>query len=177
MDQGMLVLGIQRGSAPANVPNRTRAFYTDQIDVVIPPNTPLRVGERVKIYTIEQISDPFGRTQESESDRTYQAEPLGVVGRITGVRAMERETTEFIVSNENPRSATAYVYLTIQHVQGETVDFEYWRRILRWLMQPMLATTRRVPMERGALVLDREDLPSTTEDRAEYGDSLGADYE
>ncbi|KAL1948372.1 hypothetical protein VTO73DRAFT_12447 [Trametes versicolor] len=172
-----LVLGIQRGSAPANIPNKSRSFYADQIDVVIPPKTPLRVGARVKIYSIEEISDPFGRDDEEGTHRTYQAEPLGVEGTITGVRAMEREVTEFVVRNENPRSATAYAYLAIEHTQGKTVYFECWRRVLRWLMMPTLDTTRRIPTEREALVLDRANLPSTVEGRTEYGDSSGVSYE
>ncbi|EIW54959.1 uncharacterized protein TRAVEDRAFT_51089 [Trametes versicolor FP-101664 SS1] len=176
MSQTTLILGVLRGSAPANTPNKSRSFYTEQVDVTIPPKTPLRVGARVKVYTIEEISDPFGRAQDDETRKTYQAEPLGVEGRITGVRMMEREVTEFVVSNENPRSATAHAYLTIKHEQGKTVNFELWRRILRWLMLPMLETTRWIPMEDGALVLDKANLPSTAEERIGYGDSSGVSY-
>lgn len=139
-----------RGRAPANLPRGTRVLEVESLDVVIPPLSPLCIGQRVRIHTLERR-----RNHDGSLAAGYTASPAEIEGRITGIRAMELAVTEFIVKNEDYRSTTDHAYLSIQHIHGVTVRLSLWHMALRTLLLPILPHTRHVPLERDTDVTPR----------------------
>lgn len=135
----------ERGRAPSDLPRRTRILDVVSLDVVIPPLAPLCIGQRVRIHTLKRR-----RNRNGSLAAGYEAEPAGVEGTIIGVRMMELAVTEFIVRNEDYRSATEHAYLAIQHISGVTVHLSLWHTVLRTLLLPILPHTRHIPLEQDA---------------------------
>ncbi|KAL1945057.1 hypothetical protein VTO73DRAFT_2677 [Trametes versicolor] len=161
------VYAIKRGRAPVNTPDKTRRRYVLHLDVVITPAKPLRVGARVKLSELDEIDNPFDN--DYDAPKTFSATEVGVVGEIVGIRAMEKEFIEFVVANENMHSPIEYAYLAIKHAHGDTTHLEIWRRLLWWLITPLLRLTRHIPTEDEALILDSRTLPRTDPEAHEYG--------
>lgn len=153
MSAAMTAYALERGRAPALLPHRTRCRSIAYYDVVILPSAPLSIGQRVKIYTLAPIARPGCEGIEDGEQKWYKARPADVEGEIIGIRTMELAVTEFILKNEVNQSLVEHAYLTVQHIQGETVLLDAWRRIARTLALPILSHTRHVPVERTAIVV------------------------
>lgn len=144
---------LERGRAPSGLPRCARVLQTASYDVFTPPVLPLHVGQTVRILTL--ATEQGERVLEDGSYRpaTYRAALTGVEGTITAVRTMELAITEFIVKNEDPYSQIAYAYVTVQHIQGATVNLSYLQRALRTLLLPFLSHTRHAPLVEDAKIL------------------------
>ncbi|KAI0329236.1 hypothetical protein GY45DRAFT_1212320, partial [Cubamyces sp. BRFM 1775] len=132
-----------RGGAPANRQGELRDVT--YLDVVVPPPTPLRVGQTVTISALrDRYTTPRAQLQAT---RHLIANPLELEGRIVGVRSLERKMIELIVSNNHATSTTAYAYLAAPLALGTTVDLGPWGNLAVRALRPFLAETREVRLE------------------------------
>ncbi|KAL1941468.1 hypothetical protein VTO73DRAFT_7285 [Trametes versicolor] len=150
---------LERGRAPANLPRSGRVLETANFDVVIPPPTPLHIGQRVKINALSVINEPDWEEGGRGTQTWYASTPADIEGRIVGIRALELAVTELIVLNEVKQSLVEHAYITVQHTNGATVSLGIWHRIMRTLLLPFLPHTRHVPVERNAVVIIDEEQP------------------
>lgn len=142
VERGRTLAHLSRGARPSG--------EIAILDVIAPPPIPLRLGLAISIHTVTRWRNGDGTLSEE-----YAAAPMGVEGRIVGIRAMELAVTEFIVSNDDLHSPIESAYLSIRHIHGVTVDLGIWRTILRTLMLPTLQHTRHVPLETEAVIVPR----------------------
>lgn len=156
------ILAKERGAAPAEDPFRPTRTIT-YFDVPIAPLVPLHVGQAVHILSLFPCNGLF--PGEGESPPRYTAFDSGVRGRVIGVRAMDKNITEFVVRNEAEWAREAYAYLAIKHIQGTTVKLGAWRALLRSTIQKPGPATRDIPLETDAIVYrDRPVSPSDNEE-------------
>ncbi|KAH9891233.1 hypothetical protein C8Q73DRAFT_667175 [Cubamyces lactineus] len=147
------VYTIIRGRAPANRHEAGRIMDVTYHDIIIAPKSPLRLGQTVQVYNLELHPDhPTLRCQEPKQ---YMASRTDIKGEIVGIRAVEKDLVELIVKNALMRSATMYAYLTIPYQEGTTITLGKWMWAAVWLARRLLRETRRVPLEKGAIVLRR----------------------
>ncbi|KAI0336023.1 hypothetical protein GY45DRAFT_1402416 [Cubamyces sp. BRFM 1775] len=145
------VYTIIRGRAPANRHETGRIMDVTYHDVVVAPHSPLRLGQVVHVYNLEP--NPNRPAPHHHEPRQYIASRTDVRGRIVGIRAMEKNLLELVVKNTLPRSATMYAYLTVSYLEGITISLKRWTWLATWIARKLLQETRRVPVDRGAIIL------------------------
>lgn len=146
--------GTARGRLPKA--NNTGARYRDMAcyDVIVIPDAPLKIGERVEIRPITEVEGRNGRNG-IQGARHYVVERAEVKGKIVGIRAMEKEVTEFIVKNDEWMETAEHALVSVQHVQGVTVDLGWWGRLVRWALSGWALTLRRIPLETEFVLIER----------------------
>ncbi|KAL1944261.1 hypothetical protein VTO73DRAFT_3446 [Trametes versicolor] len=161
MTQGSIpftVFALERSRLPAHSAGSYKTSENILYDVPIAPRIPLHIGLLVRIAAILPAHpQALPAAGESGGGSTYYtATETEIVGRVVGVRTMERLTTELVVKNENAATAAAYAYLTIHHEEGKTVHLPLWIRTARAVFRRGLANTRDVPIEQDAVVRFRQ---------------------
>lgn len=154
------VHALERGRAPASLPRSSRVLETAHFDVIIPPATPLHIGQTVRVNALTEANELGINGLGGNVQPWYTSTPADIEGRIVGIRTLELAVTEFIVLNEVKTSLVEHAYLTIQHAQGTTVALDIWRSAVRTILLPLLPHTRHVPIEHNAVVI-LEDEPHT----------------
>ncbi|KAI0326319.1 hypothetical protein GY45DRAFT_1259283, partial [Cubamyces sp. BRFM 1775] len=76
-----------------------------------------------------------------------------VSGRVVGVKAMEKEVTELIVRSHDSTERVEFAVVAVQHVEGVTIRFEWWRRLLREAMSRWLPNIRNIPLAIEAILI------------------------
>ncbi|KAI0659795.1 hypothetical protein C8Q70DRAFT_981338 [Cubamyces menziesii] len=147
----IMVLAKLRGRAPVSRANSSRITDVMFLDLPILPTAPIRLGSRVYVCILTPSEEAQNGALDDEDEGNhaprYLAESTNIAGRVTGIRAMEATLTELAIRNEVGESKTEYAYLTIPHLEGITVSLPLWMRILRWILRPLLANTRQLPIE------------------------------
>ncbi|KAH9857503.1 hypothetical protein C2E23DRAFT_856251 [Lenzites betulinus] len=140
------VLVRVRGTAPTHNPSCAIWKHAAWCDVAVIPNKSIEVGQRVVLKKI------IGRDENPGEDEPQVDPPnvqdLDIEGDVIRVRAVEKETIEFVVTNRIERSMTEVVYLTVECVLGETVKltgWNWWSHRLAWFLG---TASRRTPAER-----------------------------
>lgn len=100
------ILAKKRGSIPAEDsirPHLSVAYH----DVPIVP----RVGQEVHIFDLTSCGGLFAEDPEGRPPR-YVAHDSNILGRVVGIRAMEKRMSEFaVVRSESESSKNAYGWL------------------------------------------------------------------
>ncbi|KAI0360085.1 hypothetical protein OH77DRAFT_1359654, partial [Trametes cingulata] len=135
----------ERGSAPAKVEEgkETKVAY---LDVPIAPCEPIHVGQKARILLLSPCDELFP-SEEETTTHYYTAEDVGLWGTVVGIRVVEENMVEFILENENIKSATAYAYLAVARREGLTVRMPPWTRWLSMAGIGLARTTRTVLIE------------------------------
>ncbi|KAI0650595.1 hypothetical protein C8Q79DRAFT_923822 [Trametes meyenii] len=155
------ILGKQRGMAPVSNMKGRRGTQVTYHDIPIIPETPLSIGQRICLYTLKGVENPFGRGQgvdngEGEPVPCYTISVTGVAGPIVGIRAMDQKIVELIVRNDRmERSMVAYAYITVKNLHGVTTNLPMWRRAIAATGILGAGETRDVPLEMNAIVLSK----------------------
>ncbi|OJT01593.1 hypothetical protein TRAPUB_7935 [Trametes pubescens] len=145
----------ERGRAPSSLPRNSCISEIAFLDVTIPPPLPLHVGQHIRAHVLTKRHARDGSLVPG-----YISEPAGVEGVIVGIRTMELAITEFIVKNDDYKSTIEYAYLTIQHIQGVTVNLDIWRRALRTFLLPLLPHTRHVALDHDVNITPKSYAPA-----------------
>ncbi|KAI0353637.1 hypothetical protein OH77DRAFT_1406475, partial [Trametes cingulata] len=142
----------ERGSAPSvgSDGQETRIVY---LDVTIPPDVPIHVGQKVKILSLTSCDKLFP-SEEETSARYYTAKDVGIWGAVVGVRAEEESVVEFVLENDNIRSDVTHAYLAVPRKEGLMIRMPLWRRCLGYAMPWPAKTTRTIPIEDDTTVFE-----------------------
>ncbi|KAH9858726.1 hypothetical protein C2E23DRAFT_855507 [Lenzites betulinus] len=135
-----------RGTAPTYNPQSFIWKHITWCDVMVVPETPIKIGQRVCLVEIAGLDESPGEDADPEDIETRE---LGIEGEVVGIRTMEKEIVEFIVENDTRRSMTERVYLTVEYAPGETILLDSWNGIAHLLASALGRVTRRIPAIRG----------------------------
>ncbi|KAI1786139.1 hypothetical protein LXA43DRAFT_868365, partial [Ganoderma leucocontextum] len=106
--------------------------YIDRYHVVIPPCTPLAVGQRVKIQALSPQAYHTPDIRPLAHPTIYDTYDPQIQGRLLRVRAMEASTAEFVLDNETPGAAVVLAYVAIHHIPGYTTKLESVENVCKW---------------------------------------------
>ncbi|KAH9898258.1 hypothetical protein C8Q73DRAFT_663998 [Cubamyces lactineus] len=134
-----------RGRTLAHHIHSSRIRDIVYLDVLLVPETPIGIGSKVQIHTLEQLDRTALNARGNEPK--YIAHHSDIEGTVTGIRTMEADYVELILKNEDKWSATEYAYLAMAYEEGLTVALPWWVVLARWLLRPFLPNTRRIPLE------------------------------
>ncbi len=157
------ILAKETGATPSRRPYEPTTAMVVYYDVPIRPRVPLHVGQKIHIHSLTPANGEETQEQEQGGPPHYWAEETGIEGSISGIRAVEEETVELVVENENVASAAVRAVLTVQYIEGVTVRLGWWARMERAVRPWPLPATRSVPLEVDATVEWKEE-PAREED-------------
>ncbi|KAJ8454387.1 hypothetical protein ONZ51_g13051 [Trametes cubensis] len=107
----------RRGRAPRNRRNETRIAEIVYFDATVRPEEPLHIGKRVQLRELKKT--PADGIDDEEDE--YVIMGTGVEGTIIGIRAVEKETIDFVVKNDCAWSMTELAYLTVDRSDAGAV--------------------------------------------------------
>ncbi|KAI0361158.1 hypothetical protein OH77DRAFT_402102 [Trametes cingulata] len=141
----------ERGSAPADDPHKPSTIIL-HYDIPVVPHVPVQTGQKIRIVRL--IPSPMPITSHNDPQPPfYTVQETGIVGTVITIRAMEKTVTEFVVRNENDQSPVSAAYIAVEHLPGTTVRLSLCESLIRLALSPFLPSTRRIPIERNAVVL------------------------
>ncbi|KAI0357479.1 hypothetical protein OH77DRAFT_1422341 [Trametes cingulata] len=152
------VYAKKRGSAPVEDERKTDATVI-YLDVPIIPDTPIHVGQKIRIATLVSC-DVLFPSEEASPPRYYITEDVEIWGVVNEVRAVEEYVIEFALKNENTESKVAYAYIAVQREEGIMVKTPLLERIWRNTLARPTKGTRRVPIEDEATVFEDTTTPN-----------------
>ncbi|KAL7277487.1 hypothetical protein ACG7TL_008408 [Trametes sanguinea] len=144
------ILARVRGQAKALLPHIAEESTVALLDSPIAPKKPIRVGDRVRIFSLIPCEHLFP-DMEDERPR-YIARNSGIEGTVTGVRPAEKNIVELVVRNENERSTITHACVTIAQVHGVTTQLSLILRIFLWLATLFTSAIRDIPLQPDAIV-------------------------
>lgn len=155
------IFARERSRIPTEDANGRRTLYNIHYDIPIAPRIPLHIGLLVRVIALEASAPtpsdgnelntaPAGRWEDQPPH--YSATSTNIVGKVIGIRSLEKSITELVVKNEDSTTTTAYAYLAIHHAEGRTISLPLTMRILRAVLSPLLLATRDVPIEGNAVI-------------------------
>ncbi|KAI0358038.1 hypothetical protein OH77DRAFT_1449581 [Trametes cingulata] len=142
----------ERGAAPSvgEQGEETNILY---LDVSIPPSDPLHTGQRVKVLSITSCDELFP-SEEETTTRYYTARDIGVWGTVTRVRAEDEGVVEFVIENDNIRSATSHAYLAVPRREGLMIRSPGWRRWAEAALATLAKAARTIPIEANTVIFE-----------------------
>lgn len=132
-----------RGSAPTYNPLNAAWRHAIWADVVATPATPIAIGQKLQLMVAANI--PEGPYDEDVDPPNLELRSLGVTGRVTAIRAIEKWVIEFVVENDIERSVTEIVYLAAAAELDKTVKLSGVHRATHLLASWAGRGTRRLP--------------------------------
>ncbi|KAI9056271.1 hypothetical protein FKP32DRAFT_1607850 [Trametes sanguinea] len=166
------ILGRVRGQANALLPLSPDEAIVAYFDIPIPPKTPIKIGDRVKLFSLTPCN--YLLPHEEDGRPRYTAKPTGIEGTVVAFVPREGNLVELVLRNENERSTVTHASMTIEHVNGVTTQLGLAARLLRWLLSFLITTTRIVPLEPNAIIYNDTHRVRTTMGRLERRGGPGA---
>ncbi|KAI0323258.1 hypothetical protein GY45DRAFT_1213382, partial [Cubamyces sp. BRFM 1775] len=131
-----------RGGAPANKRGVGEVMDVTYLDLAIPPPVPLSIGQTVVASAL--VDHPQTPAAQPLTNKRFIAKPMDLEGTIEGVKSLERNVIELVVSNRSDTSTTLYAYLAMPLSLGTILDLGMWRNAAIWLARPFLLETREI---------------------------------
>ncbi|KAI0361561.1 hypothetical protein OH77DRAFT_1417835 [Trametes cingulata] len=143
----------KRGSAPAIAEDGNEEARIAYLDVTIPPETPIHIGQRARILILISCDARFP-SEEDDQPAYYVAEDIGMWGVFERIRVVEEELVEFVLKNANTRSRTTYAYVAVKKEENVTIRTTWWEWLARATIARPQKSVRRVPIEENAVVFE-----------------------
>ncbi|KAI1782006.1 hypothetical protein LXA43DRAFT_907058 [Ganoderma leucocontextum] len=128
----MVIYAKWRQRLPACNSQTAAPPYIDRYHIVIPPYTPLAVGQRVKILALFPTAYYAPDTRPLTHPIIYDTYDPKIQGRLLRVRAMAANTVEFVLDNETPGAAVVLAYVAIHHIPGYTTRLGSVEKVCKW---------------------------------------------